>query len=66
LDVASFAALLREAAERHARFEKTHAEHEWSDWYAAYLSARQRGGGPDDAVAAADRHLEEVLRVPSR
>src|SRR3954454_20058788 len=36
-------ALLRETAERHDSFEKTHAQHRWSDWHAPYLSARQNG-----------------------
>jgi catechol 2,3-dioxygenase-like lactoylglutathione lyase family enzyme len=62
-DVATLAALLRETAERHDRFEKTHGEHQWSDWYAPYLSARQNGGSPDEAAAAADRHMEESLQV---
>ena len=62
-DVATLAELLRETAERHDRFEKTHGEHQWSDWYAPYLSARQNGGSPDEAEAAADRHMEEALQV---
>jgi catechol 2,3-dioxygenase-like lactoylglutathione lyase family enzyme len=65
-DAAALAALLREAAERHGRFEQTHAAHHWADWYAQYLAARQGGRGPDEAAGAADRHLEEVLRVPAR
>jgi catechol 2,3-dioxygenase-like lactoylglutathione lyase family enzyme len=60
-DVATLAGLLRETAGHHDRYEKTHAEHHWSDWYAPYLSARQSGRRPEEAAAAADRYMEEVL-----
>lgn len=65
-DVATLAALLRETAEHHDAYEKTHAEHNWWDWYAPYLSARQNGSSPEEAAATADRYLEEVLPVLSR
>jgi len=65
-DVATLAGLLREAAERHDQYDKTHAEHHWWDWYAPYVSARQSGSGPEEAAVAADRHMEEVLHVPVR
>ena len=66
MDVATLAELLHETGERHDRFEKTHAEHHWWDWYAPYLSARQNGGSPEEAAAAADRYMEEVLHVLPR
>ena len=65
-DVATLAELLRETAERHGPFEKSHAEHHWWDWYAPYLSARQNGSSPEEAAAAADRRMEEVLQVLPR
>jgi catechol 2,3-dioxygenase-like lactoylglutathione lyase family enzyme len=65
-DVAALAKLLRETAGRHDHYEKTHAEHHWSDWYAPYLSARQNGSSPEEAGAAADRYMEEVLHVLPR
>jgi hypothetical protein len=65
-DVPTLAGLLREAAERHDRYEKAHAEHHWADWYAPYLRARQDGGAPDEAAAAADRYMDEVLHVRPR
>ena len=65
-DAASLAELLRETAERHDRFEKTHAEHQWWDWYAPYLSARQQGSSPEEASAAADRYMEAALHVLPR
>ena len=66
LGVASLAELLRETAEHHDHYEKTHAEHQWWDWYAPYLSTRQNGSSVEEAVAAADRHMDEVHHVPSR
>jgi catechol 2,3-dioxygenase-like lactoylglutathione lyase family enzyme len=64
--VATLAELLREAAERHGPYEKTHTEHHWWDWYASYLDARQGGSSSDEAAATADRHMKEVLRVLPR
>jgi catechol 2,3-dioxygenase-like lactoylglutathione lyase family enzyme len=66
VDVATLAELLRETSEHHDRYEKTHAEHHWWDWYAPYLSARQNGSSPEEAAAAADRYMEEVLHVLPR
>jgi catechol 2,3-dioxygenase-like lactoylglutathione lyase family enzyme len=66
VDVATLAELLRETSEHHDRYEKTHAEHHWWDWYAPYLSARQNGSSPEEAVAVADRYMEEVLHVLPR
>jgi len=65
-DVATLAELLRETSEHHDHFEKTHAEHHWWDWYAPYLSARQKASSPADAAAAADRYMDEVFHVPPR
>jgi hypothetical protein len=65
-DVATLVDLLRETAGRHDRYEKTHAEHHWWDWYAPYLSARQNGGSQEEAAAAANRYGEGVLHVPPR
>jgi catechol 2,3-dioxygenase-like lactoylglutathione lyase family enzyme len=66
VDIATLAELLRETSEHHDHYEKTHAEHHWWNWYAPYLSARQKGSSPDEAAAAADRHMDEVFHVPSR
>ena len=63
-DVATLAELLRETSQHHDHYEKTHAKHNWWDWYAPYLSARQNGKTPDDAAAAAKRYMDEVLHVP--
>jgi hypothetical protein len=66
MDVPTLAELLRETAERHDLYERTHAEHHWWDWYAPYLSARQEGSSSEEAAAAAARYMEEVLHVLPR
>lgn len=63
IEATTLADLLHETAEHHGTFEKTHVEHQWWDWYAQYLSARQHGSSSEEATAAADRHMEEVLHV---
>jgi catechol 2,3-dioxygenase-like lactoylglutathione lyase family enzyme len=62
-DVATLATLLRETANHHDQYEKTHAKHDWSDWYAPYLNARQAGSSSEEAAAAAGRFMREVLHV---
>lgn len=62
-DVGKLAELLHETAEHHDQFEKTHAKHDWWDWYASYLSARQSGSSSDEATTNANRYMEEVLNV---
>jgi len=64
LDIGMLAELLHEAEQRHGNYEKRHAKHNWWDWYAPYLSARQNGSSPAEAVTAADRYMDEVLHVP--
>ncbi len=39
------AGLLHETAEHHDPYEKTHAPHDWWDWYAAYMRAREHARG---------------------
>ena len=63
MEVAALADLLHETAEHHDRFEKAAPAHDWWDWYAAYMDARQSGSIPDEASAAAGRYMEEVKHV---
>jgi hypothetical protein len=56
---AALADLLRETAEHHGPYEKTLAAHDWWDWYAPYLSARQNGRSSEEATAEAVRYVEE-------
>ena len=57
-DVATLAELLHDTEQHHGAYEKSHGKHNWWDWYAPYLSARQNGSSPEDASAAADRYME--------
>jgi hypothetical protein len=61
--VGALAELLRETAEHHDAFEKAAPPHDWWDWYAPYLDARERGQSPEAASAAADRYMAEVKHV---
>jgi len=62
-DVSGLAALLHETAEHHDPFEKSHPPHNWWDWYAAYLDARQHGSTPEGASAAAGRYMDGLLNA---
>jgi catechol 2,3-dioxygenase-like lactoylglutathione lyase family enzyme len=66
IDVGTLAQLLHETEEHHGNYEKTHAAHHWWDWYAPYLSARQNGTSPEEAAAAADRYMAEVVHALPR
>jgi hypothetical protein len=61
MDVPALAELLHETSERHGAFEAVAPPHNWWDWYAAYMAARQDGAAPDDAAARADRYMNEVI-----
>jgi catechol 2,3-dioxygenase-like lactoylglutathione lyase family enzyme len=61
LDVATLTAFLREAEEHHGDFEKKAPKHHWSDWYSAYIVARQQGRLPADAVKDAAAHMAGIL-----
>ena len=63
MDVPALSNLLLETSLHHDAYEKTHAPHNWWDWYAAYMDARQSGSDQDAAAEAADRYMTEVLHV---
>ena len=63
MDVATLAELLRETAEHHGAFEARAPKHDWWDWYAPYLDARERGSQPEEASRIADRYMAEVRHV---
>jgi hypothetical protein len=63
LDPAALADLLHETALRHGRFEAVAPPHDWWDWYAAYMDARQIGVAPDDASEAAGRYMADAKNV---
>lgn len=62
MDVTKLTGFLREAEEHHGHYEAVAPPHHWSDWYAAYIVARDEGRTPDQAVAEAGQHMESVLR----
>ena len=66
MEVAELADLLHETAEHHDAFEKASPPHDWWDWYAAYMVARQGGSDSDAATAAADRYMADVKGVVAR
>jgi hypothetical protein len=63
MDVAALADLLHETAEHHGAFEAVAPPHDWWDWYAAYMAARQDGSTPEEAAASAGRYMAEVKGI---
>lgn len=66
MDVETLAQLLHETAEHHDHFEKIAPPHDWWDWYAPYLNAREHGNTPEQAVAAANLYMKEVRHIVPR
>ncbi len=62
MDTAALAELLREAEEQHSHYEPTAPKHHWSDWYAAFMVARQRGKTAEEAYREASTGLEAARR----
>jgi catechol 2,3-dioxygenase-like lactoylglutathione lyase family enzyme len=62
-DSGALAQLLLETAKRHGSFEAVAPPHDWWDWYAAYMDAREQGSSPDQASAAAGRYMADVKHV---
>ncbi|GAA1971320.1 glyoxalase [Terrabacter lapilli] len=58
-DVDRLAELLHETAQHHDTFEKAAPEHDWWNWYAPYLHARQHGLTGAQAQRRADQHMAE-------
>jgi catechol 2,3-dioxygenase-like lactoylglutathione lyase family enzyme len=50
VDVATLTELLREAETRHGQYSATAPKHHWSDWYAAYIVAREHARTPEEAA----------------
>lgn len=62
-DVATLGQLLAETAEQHGKFEAATPAHDWWNWYAPYLSAREQGRSPEEATAAADQYMKETFGI---
>jgi len=66
MDIAALASLLHETAEQHDPYELSAQPHNWWDWYAAYISARQDGATPEQASVSAGRYMEQVHGIGAR
>jgi catechol 2,3-dioxygenase-like lactoylglutathione lyase family enzyme len=56
----TLAGLLLETALQHDHFEKASPAHNWWDWYAPYLAAREQGSTSEQATEAADQYMKDV------
>jgi hypothetical protein len=63
MDVAELADLLHETSIHHGAFEAVAPPHNWWDWYAAYMHARQEGSSSEDAVTSANRYMADVKHI---
>jgi hypothetical protein len=63
MDIATRSQLLLETALRHGTYEAVAPPHDWWDWYAAYMDARENGNTPDGSSAAAGRYMADVKHV---
>jgi catechol 2,3-dioxygenase-like lactoylglutathione lyase family enzyme len=61
-DVATLTELLRETEEHHGEYEPTAPKHHWSDWYAAYIVAREQGKTSEEAARDGALHMEALRR----
>jgi len=62
-DVATLTELLRETETRHGEYEPTAPKHHWSQWYAAYIVARERGRTPGEAANDAALRIDSGLEA---
>ena len=62
VDVPTLTELLRETEKHHGEYEATAPKHHWSDWYTAYIVARERGRTPEEAAKDAALHMERARR----
>jgi hypothetical protein len=65
VNVTELATLLRDAEEHHGAYEAIAPKHHWSDWYAAYMVAREAGHPPEEASRVAGQHMQAMLQERS-
>jgi predicted enzyme related to lactoylglutathione lyase len=58
LDLATLTELLRETEKQHGDHEAVAPKHHWSEWYAGYINARERGRTSDEAATEATLRIE--------
>lgn len=63
MEIEELAELLKETESEHAAFEAVAPKHNWYDWYAAYIIARQRGSNPEEASFAARTFMAEAKGI---
>lgn len=63
LDTTTLTELLRETEIQHGAHEAAAPKHHWSEWYAGYIVARERGRTVEDAAADATRNIEHAHAV---
>jgi hypothetical protein len=63
MDTAALAHLLHETSEHHAQYEAIAPKHDWWDWYAAYMTAREGGRTAEEASEAAKSYMEEARGI---
>ena len=63
MDIPALAELLHETAEHHDPYEKSAPPHDWWDWYAAYMTARQSGQTQEQASAGAAQYMADALGI---
>jgi hypothetical protein len=63
MSVEALAQRLAETALHHGAFEAIAPPHDWWDWYAAYMVARDDGSTPEQASEAAGRYMAEVEHI---
>jgi hypothetical protein len=61
MDIASRAGLLRANGRASRPLREGPRPHNWWDWYATYMDAREHGSTPDEASKAAGR--EEIIYI---
>jgi hypothetical protein len=63
MGVAELADLLHETSIHHGDFEAVAPPHNWWDWYAAYMDAREKGSSSEDAIASANSYMADVKHI---
>jgi hypothetical protein len=63
MDIEALANLLHETADHHGNYEKIAPKHNWWDWYAAYMNAREGGSTPEEASKAAGLYMEKARGI---
>jgi catechol 2,3-dioxygenase-like lactoylglutathione lyase family enzyme len=59
-DLATLTELLQETEKRHGEYEPTAPKHHWSEWYGAYIVAREQGLTPEEAAKHGALHIERT------